>query len=665
MSFSKSNLTSSDFITNLTVTNGIATNYDTVTSSSKLYYTTNSGGTWTLAQSVSTSELGFIISLSSIGTPGSLNGIAAGYNINNYPIIYYTTNSGKTWSSSTSVLPGLSTTEINNIYVSVSGLNGIIAVKIENNDTLLYYSIDGGNNWNQSTNDSEIPSPTLFNISNAILKNAAICLDGSTIRYILTLINSSGEFDIYTSINGGANISKVLTLSDFMSYSTSLSISGSIALLGGYNTISNNGYLYSSIDGGLTWSISINNITNTSFWSVSIDGIVGMAAALNTDDLTCYIYYTTDGTSWNTTQLSVTNVYSIVQIKVSGTIGFVALKTYLASLNSVYNTTDSGANWKLSINLYETNINDISVSNSNAIIGTGVGIYYNICSSTKCYNYENARVTEIFINYANPIFYQYYRFVPDYFRKYYPECGFNSYREALVGTQEISNCLRKQLISSPIELFSLEELYIRLVPSIKDSPELVSYKDNIRNEFIAFCLNIEKSYLYFEKGKNTCNNNIVPWEAVFYMQIINGNNYTFTYGNNIPIKQNDQYIIYNLSMNYYKFNDNINYNNIIRKILNLPIIGEETVVNFYNLVYMSFIIMRQLFSISQTLLLGKDPGRPKQFIEYFFPFERQKYYYNYYLSWIQSRNRYLGFGDRINVSNGDGTYISIPGKFTN
>jgi hypothetical protein len=80
---------------------------------------------------------------------------------------------------------------------------------------------------------------------------------------------------------------------------------------------------------------------------------------------------------------------------------------------------------------------------------------------------------------------------------------------------------------------------------------------------------------------------------------------------------------------------------------------------------MSFIIMRQLFSISQTLLLGKDPGRPKQFIEYFFPFERQKYYYNYYLSWIQSRNRYLGFGDRINVSNGDGTYISIPGKFTN
>lgn len=286
------------------------------------------------------------------------------------------------------------------------------------------------------------------------------------------------------------------------------------------------------------------------------------------------------------------------------------------------------------------------------------------CTTTKCYNYRGYRTTYLYINYQNIIWYQYNRLVPDYFRKYYPECGFKSYREALVGTLPISKCLRNQLIGSPIELFSLEEIYIKLVPSINDSPELITYKDNIRNEFIAFCLNIEKSYLYFNKGKNTCNNNIVPWDAVFYMEIISGDNYTFTYGKNVPLKQNDQYIIYNLSMNYYKFNDKINYNNIIRKILNLPIIGEETVVNFYNMVYMSFVIMTQLFSISKTLLQGKETGLPKQFIEYFFPFERQKYYYNYYLTWIQSRDRYLGFGDNINVSNGDGTYISIPGKFT-
>ena len=285
------------------------------------------------------------------------------------------------------------------------------------------------------------------------------------------------------------------------------------------------------------------------------------------------------------------------------------------------------------------------------------------CTSTDCYNYRGYRKSSLFINYDSPIRFQYNRLVPDYFRKYYPECGFSSYREALVGTLEISKCLRNQLIAEPIELYSLEDLYIRLVPSINDSPELTTYKDDIRNKFIAFCLNIEKSYLYFNKGKNTCNNNTVPWETVFYMEIINGDNYTFTYGQNILISQNDQYIIYNLSMNYYNNIDKINYYNILRKALGLPIIGEETVVNFYNMVYISFIFMTQLFSISKTLLQGKDPGLPKQFLDLFFPLERQKYYYNYYLTWIQSRDRYLGFGNKINVSNGDGTYISIPGRF--
>jgi hypothetical protein len=59
--------------------------------------------------------------------------------------------------------------------------------------------------------------------------------------------------------------------------------------------------------------------------------------------------------------------------------------------------------------------------------------------------------------------------------------------------------------------------------------------------------------------------------------------------------------------------------------------------------------------------LGKDPGIPKQFLDLFFPSDRQRYYYNLYLTWIQSRNKYLGFGDRVNVSNGDGTYIRVPG----
>ena len=85
-------------------------------------------------------------------------------------------------------------------------------------------------------------------------------------------------------------------------------------------------------------------------------------------------------------------------------------------------------------------------------------------------------------------------------------------------------------------------------------------------------------------------------------------------------------------------------------------------IQTYNMIYFSYVFLNQLFSISQTLLLGKDPGIPRQFLDLFFPLNRQKYYYNYYLSWLQSRNKYLGFGSRINDSNGDGTYIRIPGR---
>ena len=71
--------------------------------------------------------------------------------------------------------------------------------------------------------------------------------------------------------------------------------------------------------------------------------------------------------------------------------------------------------------------------------------------------------------------------------------------------------------------------------------------------------------------------------------------------------------------------------------------------------------MQELFTISQTLLLGKDPGLPQEFIDLYFTPNYQRYYYNYYLSWVETRNRYFGFGQRINSSNGSGTYIKIPG----
>ena len=81
--------------------------------------------------------------------------------------------------------------------------------------------------------------------------------------YILTLLNNTGDIDIYTSKNGGKNIAYVYTITDFNIYPTGLSMSGPISLIAGYNTVSNSGYVYKSLDTGLTWSLSINNIPNT------------------------------------------------------------------------------------------------------------------------------------------------------------------------------------------------------------------------------------------------------------------------------------------------------------------------------------------------------------------------------------------------------------------
>jgi len=661
MSLSKSKIASGDYTTSLTGVEGIATKYNSIVSKSDLYYTNNSGATWIISNNVNTSPKGLVISLSSTGTPGTLQGIAAGFDVNNYPIIYYTTNSGINWSSSILGLPGLETTEISNIFTSISQLNAVIAVETAANSILLYYSIDGGISWTQSTNAS-----ALFIVPNAIIKNAAIALDGFIVRYVFTLINNSGDLDIYTSVNGGANVSNVLSLPNFTTYLTALSLSGSIALLGGDE------YVYLSNDGGLNWSISLN-IVNLLFQSVSIDGANGLAAALNTDNSSCIIYYTNNsGTSWNTVLLEATNVSDITEIIVSGTIGYIALK------NVLYKTIDGGANWELS-NIFDyITINDISLSGNNIILGTDSGIYYNACSSTFCYTYEGQRFTEIFINYNSTLRYQYYRLIPDYFRRYFPECGFTNYREALMDTtiplKPISICLRKQLQFGPIDLYSLEEIFIRIVPTINDSPEQITFKDNLRNEFFAFALNIEKSSLYFNIGRETCNNNLIPWDAVFNVTVVQGENYdtgtnfTYIYGKNVPISQYDQYVIYSLAVNYFnnvfsvRNNTRLNYYNVIRLALGIPIVGELTVVNFYNMIYFSYVFLNQLFSISQTLLLGKDPGIPRQFLDLFFPFNRQKYYYNYYLSWLQSRNKYLGFGYRINESNGDGTYIRIPGR---
>jgi hypothetical protein len=284
----------------------------------------------------------------------------------------------------------------------------------------------------------------------------------------------------------------------------------------------------------------------------------------------------------------------------------------------------------------------------------------------SCLNYgtSNQKLNNnISINYNNFSRYQYWRITPDYFRYVPPDAQYTSYRnEILEGTGATAACLREQLVYGPIILWTLEEMYFKLVPSVEDDEETTNYKDKIRNEFIAFCLNIEKTYIFYNKGRKTCNNTYVPWGAIYTLNKLFenpsiGTDFAPLYASSVPLSQLDQTIIYKLALNYFK-GGKINYTNIVKKSFGESV--EETEINFYAMIYLGFVILQDLFHISETLLVGKNTGLPKKFVDKFFPPSRQKYYFNLYMSWLQSRNGYFGFENPINVSNGDGTYIRIP-----
>lgn len=299
----------------------------------------------------------------------------------------------------------------------------------------------------------------------------------------------------------------------------------------------------------------------------------------------------------------------------------------------------------------------------------------NILNSPVC-PFTEGYTENLSLNYNPFQGYQFSRYCPNFFRIYKPNGVLQDYESVLLQDTTVEGeCLRKQLINNQIQLFSLEELFIRLVPSIKDTPEIISCKDSIRNRFIAYCLNIEKSSLYYSQGKLTCNNNYVAWNSLFDITFVKDKseydslNVRRINGSEVPMDQKEQYVQYTVAVNFASLNfttkkkNPLNIGVILRLINGLPVdYSELTQINYYEMIYWTFVLMSRLFSYSGKLLNGLNPGLPQDFIALFFPFERQLYYYNYYITWIQSRDRYLGFGQNINVSNGDGTYIQTPNK---
>ena len=274
----------------------------------------------------------------------------------------------------------------------------------------------------------------------------------------------------------------------------------------------------------------------------------------------------------------------------------------------------------------------------------------------------------ISIDYNLSQYINYRKYVPYYMRFVDPYYNFVDYNVAINSNTKYGCCLRQQVNSSiNLELLNLDELFNVFVPSILiTNPLQIKYKDTIRNQFLSFCLNIEKTYLFYNEGKKTCNNLLVPWANLtpfglnFYQTTENICQNSIVYANQFLLEQLDQYNIYTLSVNYFQiFNNtpNVNYETILKIAYNKPYVRTNTDTNFFQIINYTYTLMSFLYGTSRKLLLGLETGLSKLFVETFFPRKRQLYYYNLYNSWIISRIKYKNFDSLINSSNGDGTFI--------
>jgi len=359
MSFSVSNQSSGSFITALSGTRGIATQFSG--GNGTLYNSVNSGANWTLRITVPD------VNFSSIALSG-LNGIAGGINtISNSPAIYWTADGGVNWTATASSLGAT----INTIIVSISGTKAIAGLTTNGapSDCSAYYSGDGGVTWAVGFTLATLTSESINNV----------VIDGSTA--IVTTFEGTNSV-VRNSLDSGATWNIRLTLS--FTFQVKISLSGANAIYCGQSG-ANSTIQYSS-NNGTTWNIPLTtpSLTGNFTRAVSISGSVGIIGGVNGS--TSFIWNTSDGgINWNASSpaLSVTNVLNYASISASGVNGIVAINTTTGSTGYLYYSTNSGQSWTLSNSLASTTINNAVLSGSNAIAGTSAGIYYT--SSPLCY----------------------------------------------------------------------------------------------------------------------------------------------------------------------------------------------------------------------------------------------------------------------------------------
>jgi len=356
MSFSVSNQSSGSFITALSGTKGIASQNSG--GSGILYYSTDSGATWTQSTFLAN------ISVSSISLSGN-NGVAACINtITGSSSIYYTSDGGASWFLSFSFL-GVST---GSILISIYGSNAVVGVNSITNNYEVYYSNNGGNTWTLGFSASAVTAESVANVS--VSSSSMIVVTREGINTIF-----------WNSTNNGSTWNNTLSLVNVLQ--PSLSLSGANAIVCGQNGI--NGLVRYSTDNGTTWNIptttplTFNNITKKVF----IDGSVAMIGGINTSTNNSFIWYSTDsGANWTESSQSLANTNTFTAISVSGNNGLASLND-TSSTGYLYYSTNQGAAWTQTPGLTSITINDANLSGNRGVSGTSSGIYYT--SSPLCY----------------------------------------------------------------------------------------------------------------------------------------------------------------------------------------------------------------------------------------------------------------------------------------
>ena len=112
-----------------------------------IYYSTNSGSTWTQI----TTGLSNSSNFSSVAINGT-NAVAVGYYYDGSSgagVIYYSANSGSSW---TQITTGLSNSSNNFSSVAINGTNAVaVGINYVSNVGVIYYSADSGSTWTQIT----------------------------------------------------------------------------------------------------------------------------------------------------------------------------------------------------------------------------------------------------------------------------------------------------------------------------------------------------------------------------------------------------------------------------------------------------------------------------------------------------------------------------------